>query len=80
MVITMLKSVVDCTPILFVRIGQEAAGTVDYQLTVPVNSSTMLSANVNFYAIDPFANPYKVKRSDNWPFPDDSVRVSSDWN
>ena len=73
MVITMLKSVIDCSSILFVRVGQEAVGTVDFQLTAPVKSNAMLNANVNYYNIDPFNNPYKIKRSDNWPFPTDDV-------
>ena len=30
MIITMLKSVVDSTPILFVKIGQNSAGAFDY--------------------------------------------------
>ena len=29
-VITMLKSVVDCSPILFVKIGQDAVGAIDF--------------------------------------------------
>jgi hypothetical protein len=58
MVITMLKSVVDCTPILFVRIGQDAAGAVDYQLQAPSKGNAMIKANVNFYDIDPFNNPF----------------------
>ena len=75
MVITMLKSVVDSMPILFVRIGQQAAGTIDFQLSAPVQSTAMFSANVNFYNIDPFNNPYQIERSDYWPFPDDSVQM-----
>ena len=35
----------------------------------------MIDANVNYYSIDPFNNPFKVKRSDNWPFPTDDVKV-----
>ena len=34
-VITMLKSVIDCTPILFVKIGQDAAGAIDFKLQSP---------------------------------------------
>lgn len=33
MVITMLKSVVDSAPILFVKIGQDDAGAIDFKLT-----------------------------------------------
>ena len=35
----------------------------------------MFSANVNYYNIDPFNNPYEVTRSDDWPFADDSVQM-----
>ena len=32
MVITMLKSVIDSVPIVFVLIGQQQVGTIDFQL------------------------------------------------
>ena len=28
----------------------------------------MIDGNVNYYAIDPFNNPFKVKRDPDWPF------------
>ena len=71
----MLKSVVDCTPILFVRIGQDAAGTVDFQLQAPVEGNAMIKANVNFYDIDPFNNPFEIIRDDDWPFGNDTVKM-----
>jgi hypothetical protein len=32
-IITMLESVVSITPILFVKLGQEEAGAIDFKLT-----------------------------------------------
>ena len=52
MVITMLKSVVDSAPILFVKLGQEEVGAIDFTLTVrnyPENKVPL-----NYYNIDPF--------------------------
>ena len=72
-VITMLKSVVDCSPILFVRIGQEAVGSIDFKLQSPLESNAMISGDVNYYAIDPFNNPFKIKRDKGWPFPDNEA-------
>ena len=37
----------------------------------------MIRGNVNFNAVDPFNNPYKVRRDKNWPFPNSSVQKSS---
>ena len=61
-VITMLKSVVDSTPILFVKIGQETAGAIDFKMSARLKGANMIKGNVNYYAIDPFDNPFKVKR------------------
>ena len=51
-VITMLKSVVSVAPVIFVKIGQESTGAIDFQLTFSGNPVT--NGNVNYYAIDPF--------------------------
>ncbi len=51
-IITMLESVVSITPILFVKIGQETAGAIDFKLTYV--QSNMINGNVNLYAINPF--------------------------
>ena len=72
MVIVLLKSVIDCSPILFVKIGQQAVGAIDFQLTSSSYSDQksetptppMIPANTNWYAIDPFDNPYKVREPD----------------
>lgn len=37
MVITMLESVVDSAPILFVKLGQEEVGAIDFTLTTSPN-------------------------------------------
>lgn len=58
MVITMLKSVVDCSPIIFVKIGQDQVGAIDFSMTSPNGGNAELDGNVNFYAIDPFHNPF----------------------
>jgi len=55
-IITMLESVVSVTPILFVKLGQEEAGAIDFKLTY--KSSNLVSGDVNFYAVDPFALNY----------------------
>ena len=68
MVITMLKSVVDSSPILFVRIGQQSVGAIDFKLQASATTNKMISGNRNFYGIDPFDNPYAVKRDSSWPF------------
>ena len=59
-VMTMFKSVIDSSPILFVKIGQEQVGAIDFTLT-PTLSTSMISANINYYAIDQFHNPLAVK-------------------
>lgn len=56
MVISFFKSVVDVSPILFVKVGQEQVGAIDFVIT-PANNP-MIPASVNFYAIDPFNNPF----------------------
>ena len=56
--ITMLKSVVDSSPIIFVKIGQEQAGAIDYQLTSPTYGNQYSVADMNQYSINPFCNPF----------------------
>ena len=65
-VITMLKSVVDSSPILFVRIGQQAVGAIDFQLMASEEDTSTDDGNINYYAIDPFNDPFKVKRDPDW--------------
>ena len=60
MVITMLKSVVASSPLLFVKIGQDAVGAIDFQLQSPQDSNAMVSGNVNYNSLDPFDNPYAL--------------------
>ena len=60
MVITMLKSVVASSPLLFVKIGQDAAGAIDFQLQAPAEGNALVSGNVNYYSLDPFNNPYAI--------------------
>lgn len=56
MIITMLKSVVDATPILFVKMGQQEAGAIDFKLTPTQGNHMLYQGNRNFYSIDPFSN------------------------
>jgi len=51
-VITMLDAVVSVTPVIFVKIGQQTSGAIDFELTFGGNPIT--DGNVNYYAIDPF--------------------------
>jgi hypothetical protein len=51
-IITMLESVVSITPILFVKIGQETAGAIDFRLSF--SKSRLTNGNVNLYALNPF--------------------------
>ena len=53
MVITMLKSVVDCSPIIFVKIGQDQVGAIDFTMESPTWGNAELDGNINWYAIDP---------------------------
>ena len=56
MVITMLKSVVDSAPILFVKLGQEEVGAIDFTLTV--RSYPENAVPLNYYNIDPFISQF----------------------
>ena len=60
MVITMLKSVVASAPLLFVKIGQDSVGAIDFQLESPADSNAMISGNVNYNSIDPFNNTFAL--------------------
>ena len=54
MCITMLKSVVDSSPILFVKIGQSEVGAIDVKLSAHSPSSrSFLTGNINYYNINP---------------------------
>ena len=53
MVITMLKSVVDSSPILFVKIGQDQVGAIDYTLRAS-SDGALRTVPLNYYSIDPF--------------------------
>ncbi len=63
MVITMFKSVIDSSPILFVKVGQEQVGAVDFML-VAADGQGLLNADVNPYNIDMFQNNFLVVRPD----------------
>ena len=53
MCITMLKSVVDSSPILFVKIGQSEVGAIDFTLREKDPASYVQSGNINYYNINP---------------------------
>ena len=57
-VITMFKSIIDCSPILFVKVGQDQVGAIDFVTTS--SNSSMITANMNYYAINPFDNPLAI--------------------
>ena len=63
MVITMLKSVIDSSPILFVKIGQEQVGAIDITIMAPSETTSEIPGNMNFYDINPFENPFAIERS-----------------
>ena len=71
-IITMLESVVSITPILFVKIGQETAGAIDFKLTY--SSSDLVNGNVNLYAVNPFNLNYSATYA---PLPPASQRSST---
>ena len=56
MVITMLKSVVDSAPVLFVKLGQDNVGAIDFTLKASYNS--FLEIPVNYYNINPFGGRF----------------------
>ena len=62
MVITMFKSVIDSSPILFVKTGQEQVGAVDFMM-IASNNTGLITGDVNYYALNPWKNPYEVINS-----------------
>lgn len=62
MVITMFKSLIDTSPILFVKIGQEQVGAIDFRI-LAAKDIGIHSADVNYYAVDPWNNQFTVLRS-----------------
>ena len=54
MCITMLKSVVDSSPILFVKIGQSEVGAFDFTLNARAPILYTEPGNMNYYDINPF--------------------------
>ena len=63
MVITMLKSVVDSAPILFVKLGQDEAGAIDF--TLKVSSNSYNTVPLNYYNIDPFLGQFVTPSASN---------------
>ena len=59
MVITMFKSVIDSAPVLFVKTGQEQVGAIDFMIVAANNTGT-ITGDVNYYALNPWENPYEV--------------------
>ena len=59
MLITMFKSVIDSSPILFVKVGQEQVGAVDFLITAS-DSTNMINGDVNVYDIDAFQDNFFV--------------------
>ena len=66
LVITMLKSVVDSAPILYVKLGQDSVGAIDYTLTTHNNAYKRVPNNL--YGINPFEGqfgPYLTSSDDS---------------
>ena len=66
-IITMLESVISITPILFVQMGQEEAGAIDFKMTYA--SSDLINGDVNFYAANPFTLNYTYGEYEYVPLP-----------
>ena len=64
-VITMLKSVVDSAPILFVKLGQEEVGAIDFSLTVRNYAENQVP--LNYYNIDPFLGRFALNTTAGEP-------------
>ena len=62
MVITMFKSVIDSSPILFVKTGQEQVGAIDFMM-VASNNTGLITGDVNYYALNPWKNPFAIVNS-----------------
>ena len=60
--ITMLESVISITPILFVKMGQDQSGAIDFSLKY--QHSKLAEGNVNLYA----QNPFRVNYSSNFTY------------
>ena len=58
MFITMLKSVVDSSPILFVKIGQDSVGAIDFTMRSRSSSASLMPGDLNYYAINPEMGMY----------------------
>lgn len=58
MFITMLKSVVDSSPILFVKIAQNSVGAFDITLRNNHGGFLAQQGNMNYYGLDPFDGPF----------------------
>ena len=56
MVITMLKSVVDSAPILFVKLGQDEVGAIDF--TLKASNTATKQVPINYYNINPFLGQF----------------------
>ena len=54
MFITMLKSVVDAAPILFVKIGQTEVSAIDITLRARSPQAHVKTGDMNYYALNPF--------------------------
>ena len=56
----MLKSVVDSAPILFVKLGQDTAGAIDFKITSKSSDSSFTKVPINYYNIDPFVGLWSL--------------------
>ena len=70
----MLQSVVDCAPILFVKIGQDEAGGFDIKVTRKSPKQQVSTGNMNYYGLDPFYGPFE------WRKPVDKDQVPDEHN
>ena len=77
-VITMFKAIIEVAPILFVRIGQEQVGAVDY--TITSKNKSMIPGDINQYNIDPWNNPVEVISDKDEPVHNLGVKDIEVWS
>lgn len=68
----MFKSVVDTTPLLFVKMAQQQIGAVDFSIKA-ANDTSLQNFNKNPYAVDPFTDPWET----NYTIPNDTQPLDS---
>jgi hypothetical protein len=60
MLLVMMQAVLGSFPILFVKLGQEQVGAIDFVITQ--SNIEMTNGNFNYYGTNPMDNPLKITR------------------